>query len=62
MDKVLIKKLNEKKHIPYDLLFLADPSREAVEDYRRNTMYRYGPLKYRTIANVFKGSAADDNY
>ncbi len=32
-DKLEIKELFANNNIPYDLLYLADPSKEAVEDY-----------------------------
>lgn len=33
MDKIEIKKLDNNKEIPYDLLLLADPSIEVINDY-----------------------------
>lgn len=40
MIDVSIKKLDDDKSAPYDLLFLADDSREAIEDYiKRGTCY-----------------------
>jgi ribosomal protein S18 acetylase RimI-like enzyme len=38
--ELLIKKLSEEAVVPYDLLLLADPSKEHVHDYlRRGTCY-----------------------
>lgn len=40
IDKLQIKRLSVADNIPYDLLYLADPSKEAVEDYlNRGTCY-----------------------
>lgn len=33
MDEIEIRKLHNKKEIPYDLLLLADPSIEVINDY-----------------------------
>lgn len=33
MDEIEIRKLDNKKEIPYDLLLLADPSIEVINDY-----------------------------
>jgi len=33
MEKIEIRKIENKKEIPYDLLLLADPSMEVVEEY-----------------------------
>lgn len=33
MEQIEIRKLGSKEEIPYDLLLLADPSNEAVDDY-----------------------------
>lgn len=33
MDDIIIKKLEDKENVPYDLLLLADPSKEIVNEY-----------------------------
>jgi len=33
MDNLIVKKLNNKDEIPYELLLLADPSRDIVDEY-----------------------------
>ena len=33
MDEIKIEKLNNNEEIPYDLLLLADPSIEIINDY-----------------------------
>lgn len=33
MDNLIVKKLNNKEEIPYELLLLADPSRDIVDEY-----------------------------
>jgi len=33
MDNLIVKKLNNKDEIPYELLLLADPSRDIVNEY-----------------------------
>ncbi|KNF07304.1 acetyltransferase, GNAT family [Gottschalkia purinilytica] len=33
MDDIIIKELEDKENVPYDLLLLADPSKEIVNEY-----------------------------
>ncbi|WP_032121806.1 GNAT family N-acetyltransferase [Clostridium amazonitimonense] len=33
MEKILIREMNKGEEIPYELLLLADPSREIIKDY-----------------------------
>lgn len=33
MENVYIRQIQELSEVPYDLLYLADPSRDAIEDY-----------------------------
>ena len=47
-----IKKLNEDEKIPYDLLILADPSIEAINDYFKRG-YCYGAYIDNEIVGVY---------
>lgn len=33
MDNLIVEKLNDKEEVPYELLLLADPSRDIVDEY-----------------------------
>lgn len=40
MQNLIIKKFDDFNNIPYDLLLLADPSKESIDDYiNRGTCY-----------------------
>lgn len=44
MNNLVIKKLNKEDEIPYDLLYLADPSTKAVADYLNRGVCYIGEL------------------
>lgn len=46
-----IRQLNPEEPLPYELLYTADPSREAVEDYTRRGMC-FGAYESETIVGV----------
>lgn len=50
--EVLIKELNSGENIPYDLLLLADPSKEIVDDYLKRGIC-YTALIQEDVIGVF---------
>lgn len=72
-NKLVIKELSLSDKVPYHLLYLADPSKEAVEDYlKRGTCYlaflnellvgEYVLLPTRPFTYELVNLAVDENY
>ncbi|MDP2637699.1 MAG: GNAT family N-acetyltransferase [Candidatus Levybacteria bacterium] len=52
MDNLIIQKLKNKDQMPWNLLLLADPSREKVEEYLRNSSV-YGVILHNEVIGVY---------
>lgn len=73
LNKMIIKKLGAGENIPYDLLLLADPSTEAVDEYvhrgdcyiaimDNNIIGVYVLIKTRPFTMELVNVAVDENY
>ena len=49
MDNLIIQKLKNKDHLPWNLLLLADPSREKVEEYIKDSNIYIALLNNKTV-------------
>lgn len=52
MDNLIVKKLNNKDEIPYELLLLADPSRDIVDEYLQRGIC-YGAYINNKVVGVY---------
>jgi len=47
---IIIRNLDKEKELPYDLLLLADPSRELVEEYIKQSYVYVADVNNKTVA------------
>ena len=73
MNKINIKRVDENEEIPYELLYLADPSKESINDYiSRGNLYvasienevvgAYVILKTRTLTAEIMNISVNEAY